>query len=1594
MKKLFYSLVVIFSVLSLAMSVTACFDSGDNSSITGGTSSESQITSESPTEDESEINADTPVYRGMTAGDARTEYSSFSARMLMQAPPAPPHDDEHPWYCYHCKHYHGDYRGDHDHFPFDHPFDYDHDHNGKIDDDEKKDDIDDVANDLVDGANASIYYTEQNTDFYVTIHLNNPRDFEILSFTLNGKRYSSYMFESGSDMENLVLKLNVGDKHGVLDYTIDEIKYVDGTQIKNVIMKGDKTVRVGVHVENSVSADIYNKVISYNSISFNANIEDTDNLIDFSDGEIHAVLYDGDSLIEDRKISANKANEILFDNLIPDTIYQYAVIAYYDDFDNNGFSTHVLYKEAIVTDYLVLFDDIVVSSDGISFSFAGNDSVSPITIVNACVIRGENLIGNIPLDNLTVSGLLSETEYILKAEFNLAGKTYDISLYFTTLAKGIPSVSVTNLQPTADSVSFDVNVIDEDNVGEISKIELIDEDKNAIVAENTYVRAFSGLLSDKSYILKITYAYDPNTGDTSEVVTQAVFRTKAKSAPTFEFGDLSSAYNRMSADYTVTDNDKTITDFYIGLYDGDVLIGKSTALSESIFENLKCGYNYTVKAVITYNLNNGGSDIVATKTAAAATPVYKDANGVHYAVTANDEAIVTGYDKGITDAIFESSVCGYPVTKVQQSVFGNCQTLKNIVFPSTMAEIEQSAFDSCQHLETVEFNEGLKTIGYRAFYCCSEVKKVVIPSSVENIGEEGVNFGVYNSNTTLFAYWSGDWFGDDRPAGWNYNYAVNRYSENKWGEDTVFDFKEFISDGTFTYALKNDGTLIVVEYLTPENSDIVIPSYVKNYTVTEIGIRCFEDVRVSSLILPEKLEKISKCAFYYSDNWNYSTTIRLSFPTTLKEIGKYAFRRVNYIQSVKFNSTPSIGESAFEDCTFTSIDFPLVYPDEYDDYYFDSEMVSGVIERFAFSNCYYLTWINIPANYDTIEDNVFENCPNIQIASLAERRRDSWHEHFASTAPTIYWKSYIAPNGIIYCVNDEIKYNEHSTLSVTGYLGSDFETIILDEINGKIVTVIKTDAFFDSTANTIYYPHTIQVFGERCFGVYDNGDNKYGTPYYGTYNGFAYTIDEENKTASIIRYVGNEENPIVPETINGYKVISVKIDSYQLSPAETDGLYFLGSESNPYFVLFKVANHDITRCSIPEGTKIIADSAFHYCPNLESIELPESLEFINYDAFSSCPRLIDITNRSSIAIEKGSTENGSIGRNALSVHKTADDSDVVFTTTDDGLVFASASETTILFKYIGTKSKIVLPDYINGNVYDIFQYAFSGNKSLSDITIADAVTKIGDDAFAGCSELSKVVIGNGVKTIGIWAFSRCDKLSEVKLGNSIEDMPYNIFPSEGDFLTEENGIYYLDNWVYKSSPDITVANIREGTIGIAEYAFKDRTSLTTVTLPEGLKYISDYAFNNCPALKEINYPDSILKIGNLAFADCKSLKSAILPNGIKKMGGYVFSNCPALENVSLPSSLSEIDSGVFKNCTSLKAIVIPANVMAINAYVFSGCKNLKSVTFENPNGWRYYDRISSSSTPSYTRLDVSDPIVAAKWLTDEFNTWYYAISHT
>ena len=202
----------------------------------------------------------------------------------------------------------------------------------------------------IDVPEQEMFYARPNQDIYINVHISTPDSFEILSFTLNGKKYSSYMFEEGSDMENLILKFNVGAADGIVEYTIDAIKYIDGTDIKDVIMEGERTVKVGVATEKQPVANIENEYIGINSMGFDVDIVDELNLIGICYGKIYAVVCDDSNVVFQQELSRFEINKVRVEALETNTVYRYAIVACYDALDGAGTDTHVIYEKEFCTD--------------------------------------------------------------------------------------------------------------------------------------------------------------------------------------------------------------------------------------------------------------------------------------------------------------------------------------------------------------------------------------------------------------------------------------------------------------------------------------------------------------------------------------------------------------------------------------------------------------------------------------------------------------------------------------------------------------------------------------------------------------------------------------------------------------------------------------------------------------------------------------------------------------------------------------------------------------------------------------------------------------------------------------------------------------------------------------------------------------------------------------------------------------------------------------------------------------------------------------------------------------------------------------------
>ncbi len=279
---------------------------------------------------------------------------------------------------------------------------------------------------------------------------------------------------------------------------------------------------------------------------------------------------------------------------------------------------------------------------------------------------------------------------------------------------------------------------------------------------------------------------------------------------------------------------------------------------------------------------------------------------------------------------------------------------------------------------------------------------------------------------------------------------------------------------------------------------------------------------------------------------------------------------------------------------------------------------------------------------------------------------------------------------------------------------------------------------------------------------------------------------------------------------------------------------------------------------------------------------------------------------------------------------------------------------------------LVIPSEYDGKpVTAIGQAAFYDCKKLTNVTIPDSITTIGDKAFDGCI-IKKLTAPAGLLT----------DISKYTLETAII--------TSGEEIPED---------AFKDCKELTSVTLPNSITSIGDQAFEGCNKLTNVNLPDSLTSIGRFAFEDCTSLTSITLPDSLTSIGSSAFYGCRNLANLNLPNGVTSIGGYAFCDCASLNytefdnalyfgnennpylllikakdtsitSCNINSNTKYIHAYAFKGCERLTQITIPSSVTCIDGSAFSICLNLTSVTFEDTSNWYEKDELLDVTNPS------------------------------
>ncbi len=312
---------------------------------------------------------------------------------------------------------------------------------------------------------------------------------------------------------------------------------------------------------------------------------------------------------------------------------------------------------------------------------------------------------------------------------------------------------------------------------------------------------------------------------------------------------------------------------------------------------------------------------------------------------------------------------------------------------------------------------------------------------------------------------------------------------------------------------------------------------------------------------------------------------------------------------------------------------------------------------------------------------------------------------------------------------------------------------------------------------------------------------------------------------------------------------------------------------------------------------------------------------------------------------------------------------------------------------------------IPATVWDIETNAFKDCQNLTSVTMPEGVI-LNNGTFQNCTALTSIELP---KDVQLWAseaiFGGCTNLTAITVN---DETPYNLQgsylvddPSQvtlyvpvgskaayeaadywNEFTIEEQtaNIEFADanvkaicvaNWdtdgdnelseaeaaavttlgeVFKYNEEITSFDELQyftGLTDIADHAFADCTSLTSVVLPGTVTHINEGAFEGCSKLASVDFNGCKAAIHSMAFIGCRSLTSLVLPAGCYPDGYSVFSGCSSLLSVEMKPCDNPVDiwsSDVFAECNNLKTATVYGRYLH-GPGNFRNCSSLTNVTF-------------------------------------------------
>lgn len=449
------------------------------------------------------------------------------------------------------------------------------------------------------------------------------------------------------------------------------------------------------------------------------------------------------------------------------------------------------------------------------------------------------------------------------------------------------------------------------------------------------------------------------------------------------------------------------------------------------------------------------------------------------------------------------------VTEIDEEAFSGSK-LKTVDIPASVTEISAKAFNGCKKLSAVTMGNSIKKIGEQAFMGCENLTNITLSSNVEEIGENA--------------------------------FADVPWAENIAAENGV----KYIGRVAYQYISGNsvnlkEGTVSVVNnFLGSQDGDnsnaakitsITLPS-----TLRILGIDCFRGAAISSIELPESLEKIGAYSFAES-----SKLRRITIPRNVSFIGSGAFERTALVR-INYNAEDATTYNERSNYIYDHYGMTEDYGSPFPESVTRVIIGEGVktIPPQLFDQCKNLVRVQMPSTVEHIGSYAF-NCSNLEHIDLPSSLKSMGEAAICGvTSVTAYMKEPflpLSPSDI-----EELMWQDEEVKNA------------IEQGNSYDGVITRSTPF----ANGITYRFHIDEQGQLTWGEAFDMDNEYRIPLLQVPNGLLAAYQGDATWANVFRQIVSFDGASDAETIvesTSVKLADNVTDETDLSGTLVDGIY-------------------------------------------------------------------------------------------------------------------------------------------------------------------------------------------------------------------------------------------------------------------------------------------------------------------------------------------------------------------------------------------------------------------------------------------------------